>query len=206
MKKLILGALVTLLSASAMAANTSLSYLYGEDFKTGDAERNTLRVESMAKNDYGLLFGRVDVGSFDQNSTVNTRVLGHLDIYKGWHLAGQLQNTAGVNVKTYGLGYSEFKKDGYWGVDFGLVDSNFYDGGYQTFAYFKQPIWGPFKLEGFVEYYSPNSGHNTLLAQPSVMLEYKQFAVGVEQQIYINKFGVKNLDESLYQLKAKYTF
>jgi hypothetical protein len=189
----------------AEAATASISYLQGDGYASGDNTRNTVRLDALAVKDWGMVYGRVDVLSFDdRNSSVVTRGIGHYG--HGWHLAGQLQNQRGVSQSVAGAGYSSFGKDSSWFVDLGRMSSSYYGDSTHAFGYASRE-WGNWQLGGWVEVIQPDKDFQ-LNAGSQISLTYKiyQVRLGVEQQRYINKNGVQGLDEVVNQGVVKWNF
>ena len=185
----------------ADAAQSSVSYLHGDGYASGDDTRNTLRLDALTVKDWGMLYGRVDVLSFDdRNSSVVTRGIGHYG--HGWHLAGQLQNQRGISQSSAGFGYSAKG----WFVDVYRMSSSYYGDSTHAFGYASRD-WGNWQLGGWIEIIQPDSNFQ-LNAGSQISLTYKvgEFRVGVEQQRYINKSGIRGLDESVNQLMVKWEF
>lgn len=58
----------------AEAAQASVSYLHGDGYASRDDTRNTVRLDALAVKDWGMVYGRADIASFDDaNSSVFTR-------------------------------------------------------------------------------------------------------------------------------------
>lgn len=206
MKKYILGLLTSFFVMGSTFGSSTFSYLYGDGYVTGDKQRNIIRFTG--SESYGIvdLFGRVDIGSFDGKSSLNTRLLGRLNVANGWGVSTQLQNANEVNVGVIGIGYTHKEKDNYWLIDVGRSSSNCYDSGTHFFGYLNKRLYNSFYLEGFAEFSALDKGVNILLTQPSIMYRFKHVGVGIEQQIYRNKFGVEGLDESVSQFKVQLFF
>jgi hypothetical protein len=189
----------------ADAAQASVSYLHGDGYASGDDTRNIVRFDALAVKDWGMVYGRADLLSFDdRNSNVVTRGIGHYG--RGWHLAGQIQNQKGVSQTSAGLGYSRFGKDASWFVDLQRMSSNYYGDSTHAFGYASRD-WGNWQLGGWVEVIQPDSNFQ-LNAGSQISLTYKINSVrlGVEQQRYINKNGINGLDEVVNQGVIKWTF
>jgi hypothetical protein len=189
----------------ADAAQASVSYLHGDGYASGDDTRNIVRFDALAVKDWGMVYGRADLLSFDdRNSNVVTRGIGHYG--RGWHLAGQIQNQKGVSQTSAGLGYSRFGKDASWFVDLQRMSSNYYGDSTHAFGYASRD-WGNWQLGGWVEVIQPDSNFQ-LNAGSQISLTYKINSVrlGVEQQRYINKNGINGLDEVVNQMLIKWSF
>jgi hypothetical protein len=189
----------------AEAATASISYLHGDGYASGDNTRNTVRLDALAVKDWGMVYGRVDVSSYDdRNSNVITRGIGHYG--KGVHLAGQLQNQRGVSQSVAGAGYSSFGKDSSWFVDIGRMSSSYYGDSTHAFGYGSRE-WGNWQLSGWLEVIQPDKNFQ-LNAGSQISVTYKLGGVrlGVEQQRYINKHGIQGLDEVVNQGVVKWNF
>ena len=189
----------------AEAATASISYLQGDGYASGDNTRNTVRLDALAVKDWGMVYGRVDVSSFDdRNSNITTRGIGHYG--KGLHLAVQLQNQKSVSQSVAGAGYSSFGKDSSWFVDLGRMSSSYYGDSTHAFGYASRD-WGNWQLSGWIEVIQPDKDLQ-LNAGSQISVTYKLGGVrlGVEQQRYINKFGVQGLDEVVNQGVVKWSF
>jgi hypothetical protein len=185
----------------ADAAQASVSYLHGDGYASGDDTRNTVRLDALTVKDWGMLYGRVDVLSFDdRNSSVVTRGIVHYG--HGWHLAGQLQNQRGISQSSAGLGYSAKG----WFVDLQRMSSSYYGDSTHAFGYASRD-WGNWQLGGWIEIIQPDKDFQ-LNAGSQISVTYKvgKFRVGVEQQRYINKNGIRGLDESVNQFMLKWEF
>jgi hypothetical protein len=185
----------------ADAAQASVSYLHGDGYASGDDTRNTVRLDALTVKDWGMLYGRVDVLSFDdRNSSVVTRGIGHYG--KGLHFSGQLQNQRGISQSSAGFGYSAKG----WFVDVYRMSSSYYGDSTHAFGYASRD-WGNWQLGGWVEVIQPDKDFQ-LNAGSQISVTYKvgEFRVGVEQQRYINKNGIRGLDESVNQFMIKWEF
>jgi hypothetical protein len=154
-----------------------------------------------------MIYGRADATSFDdKRSTVFTRVIGHYG--HGLHLAGQLQNQTGISQTSAGVGYSSFTKDTSWFIDIYRMSSNYYGDSTTTFMYGSYKPHDRVKFDTFVETIIPDVRMQQVwFMQPSINYRiYDNLWVGVEQQRYINKSGVKGLDEVVNQVKVKWEF
>lgn len=193
-------------SDSEAVTKGSVSYLHGDGYVTGDDTRNVTRFDVMNINQYGLVYGRADIlSSDDRNSSVLTRVIGHYG--HGVHLAGQMQNQNKVSQTSVGLGYSAFGKDYGYFVDVYKTASSYYGDSAHLFAYGSVTIGERYKVDGFVEVLSPTKGDDVYFAQPSISYRLLDGVwIGIEQQRYFNKNGVKGLDEVVNQFKVKWEF
>jgi hypothetical protein len=205
----LLGLLVGLATCSTKseAAQSSISYLHGDGYVSGDNTRNTVRIDTLAIKDWGLLYGRADVLSFDDsNSSISTRGIGHYG--HGLHLAGQLQNQKGVSQSSAGVGYSSFSKDSSWFVDVYKMQSNYYGDSIHWFNYYSRNLGENYKATGFIEYIKPENKNlePVTFSQASILRKVSNVWVGVEHQRYFNKGSVKGLDESVNQLLIKWDF
>ena len=204
--------LVGVFSAGIMASNeaesaqSSLSYLHGDGYASGDNTRNTLRIDTLAVKEWGMIYGRADVASFDdRNSTTYTRGIGHY--MHGVHLAGQLQNQRGISQSSVGVGYSKFGKDESGFIDFYLASSNYYGDSAHVFGYYSR-TFGAYKFNGFIELILPTKGHldTVTFSQAQALRKVGDVWVGVEHQRYFNKNGITGLDENVNQLLVKWEF
>jgi hypothetical protein len=185
---------------------TSLSYLAGEGYVTGEHQRNIISFDTIKAGDIGLLYANVDLQSFTGTKSSNvSRVVGHLG--NGFHLAGQLQNTAGYSNTNIGIGYNWFTPKGFAGIDvYRRADSLKGDGNY-VFIFGKHILGSGFSIDGFVDISITDTNQRQLLAQPAIMYNVtKSFGIGLEQQLYIDKNYVRGLDESVTQLKLMYSW
>jgi hypothetical protein len=190
----------------AEAAQSSVSVLYGDGYKTGEVNRHTIRFDTLAVKDWGMLYGRVDAVSFgDDNSNVFTRGIAHYG--RGLHLSGQLQNQRNISQSSAGIGYSEFGKGSSWFVDFYRMSSNFYGDSNHAFIYADR-AFGKYKINGFIEYIQPEEKTLYPITFSQISFSYKvsDFNIGVEHHRYFNKFGISGLDESVNQIKLVYNF
>jgi hypothetical protein len=189
----------------AEAAQSSVSYLHGDGYASGDNTRNTIRFDTLAIKDWGMVYGRADVLSFDdRNSSLTTRIVGHYG--RGLHFAGQLQNQKGISQSSAGFGYSSFGKTQSWFVDLYRMQSNYYGDSLHTFAYGSQ-TFGNWQLSGWLETLQPEGVLDfSIGSQMSVTYKVMGVQVGVEHQRYFNKNGIKGLDEAVNQGVIKWTF
>jgi hypothetical protein len=189
----------------ADAAQASVSYLHGDGYASGDDTRNTIRLDALAVKDWGMVYGRADVLSFDDgNSNIVTRGVGHYG--HGWHLAGQLQNQKGISQSSAGFGYSDFGKQSSWFVDLQRMSSSYYGDSTHAFGYASR-AWGNWQLGGWIEVIQPDSNFQLNAgSQISVTYKINSVRVGIEQQRYINKNGINGLDESVNQFMLKWEF
>jgi hypothetical protein len=185
----------------------SASFLHGDGYVTGDDTRNIARFDVTHINKDVLLYGRADLSSFDdRNSSINTRMIGHYNTGFGFDLAGQYQNANKTSVSSIGLGVKSIAKDHMVLLDVYKQSHNVLGDATQVFAYVKSPEYNGFFFDGFVDtaFYK---NVTVVLAQPSVMYKMtNSLNIGVEYQLYYNKFGYDGLDESVPQAKLKYTF
>ena len=191
----------------ADAAQASISYLHGDGYASGDDTRNTLRLDALAVKDWGMIYGRADVASFDdRNSNIYTRGIGHY--LHGVHLAGQLQNQRGISQSSIGVGYSKFGKDESGFLDFYIASSSYYGDSAHVFGYLNRNIGQSYRLSGFVELIMPTKGHldPVTFSQAQALKKVGDVWVGVEHQRYFNKNGIRGLDESVNQLLVKWEF
>lgn len=206
---MLLGLLVGLMVCpdKAEGAASSVSYLHGDGYASGDNTRNTVRLDALAVKDWGMVYGRVDSTSFDDGSSnVFTRFIGHGG--SGLHIAGQLQNQPRISQSSVGAGYNSFGKDRSWFVDLYKLNSNYYGDGYHGFGYYSKNIGRSYRAVGFVEFLSPENKNFQPVTFSQVSFQRKVIDVwiGVEHQRYFNKNGVKGLDESVNQLMIKWEF
>ena len=191
----------------AEAAQSSISYVHGDGYVSGDNTRNSLRIDTLAVKEWGLLYGRADVLSFDDgNSNLITRGIGHYG--HGLHLAGQLQNQKGISQSSAGVGYSNFSKDSSWFTDLYKMQSNYYGDSFHWFSYYSRNFGENYKATGFIEYVKPENKNlePVTFSQISVLRKVSGVWAGVEHQRYFNKNSVKGLDESVNQLLIKWDF
>lgn len=198
-------------STEAEAQTTgSISYLHGDGYASGDNTRNTIRFDVLNLNKYGLLYGRADNTSMDDgNSQTITRILGHLNIGYGLHLAVQSQNQARSSATSVGFGYDLISKPITFGLDINRLSSNFYGDSTHLFSFWRTDDLYGFYTEGHLDYIMPDHGQNVLFAQPSIMYKtpsFESLSFGLEYQIYENKSGIRGLQESVPQFKLKYLF
>lgn len=190
------------------ATQGSVSYVHGDGYISGDTTRNTTRFDVRKVSSLGVIYGRADaISSDDRNSSILTRVIGHYHL--GWHGAVQLQNQDKVSQTGTGFGYSDFRKCSSWFVDMYRMSSNYYGDGYQLFGYGNYKFSESIKFDGFIELTKPESGQfdSVLFAQPSLMYQVHEGVwLGVEQQRYFNKAGIRGLDEVVNQVKVKWEF
>lgn len=192
-------------SKDADAAQSSISYLHGDGYVSGDKTRNVVMFDTTKVGEYGLVYARGDVSSMDDgNATLNSRIIGHLGT--SLHLAWQAQNSTGVSNTAIGIGYDKIGKTTSWGIDVARLSSNAYGDGIHYFGFVKTPLVGNLYFDGWAEYFQREKGVNVLFMQPSVMYQLGDWSVGVEYQVAYNKNGVENLDESVPQVKLKMVF
>jgi hypothetical protein len=92
---------------SAEFNRTSLSYLAGDGYVSGEHQRNIISFDAIRKTKRTLLYANVDLQSFsDKASNPVSRIVFHIG--DKWHLAGQVQNGAGYSNTNVGVGYSYF--------------------------------------------------------------------------------------------------
>ncbi len=185
---------------------TTISYLAGDGYVSGESQRNIVSFDAIKSGSKGLVYANVDVQGFTaKQSSLVSRVVGHLG--EGLHIAGQLQNAQGYSNTNIGIGYNWFNRNGFAGVDvYRRADSLKGDGSY-VFFFGRTMFANGVSLDGFVDIVVPDYGQTQWLAQPSIMYHFnKSFSVGIEQQLYLNKGYVKGLDESVSQIKLTYGF
>lgn len=194
-----------LLHDADAATQSSVSYLHGDGYASGDDTRNNLRFDATKVGDYGMVYGRADVSSFDDaNSIINTRVIGHAGV--GVHLAGQVVNANRVSNTSVGVGYSQLTKGYRYGIDVYKMQSNAYGDGIHTFAFAAFPIAYGFEYDGFIEHIARSEGAAITFGQSALNYRIDNMLVGAEWQHAINKNGIKGLNESAPQLRVKWEF
>lgn len=200
-------AIVSLISNDADAAEfsrTSISYLAGDGYVTGEHQRNVISFDAIRKTEKTLIYANVDLQSFtDKASNPVSRVVLHLN--DGLHVAGQLQNSAGYSNANIGFGYDYFNSSGFFGFDvYRRVDSSVGDGSY-VFVFSRYSISSSIYFDGFIDLSIPDKGQQQLLTQPSLMYNFdKNTSIGIEYQIYLNKGYVIHKDEYVPQLKINF--
>ena len=186
----------------------SASLLHGDGYVTGDDTRNIARFDVTHIDENVLFYGRTDISSFDDaNSSINTRLLGHYHVKQaGLDIAGQYQNANKVSASSFGVGYKKLAKDYMILTDVYVQSNSMLGDGIQLFAYVNTPSVFGFYFDGFID----NTFYKDVtvtLAQPSVMYKFTEnLNLGVEYQLYWNKFGNDGLDETVPQAKLKWKF
>jgi hypothetical protein len=86
------------------------------------------------------------------------------------------------------------------------MSSSYYGDSTHAFGYASRD-WGNWQLGGWIEVIQPDKNFQ-LNAGSQISLTYKigEFRVGIEQQRYFNKNGIKGLDESVNQFMLKWEF
>jgi hypothetical protein len=183
---------------------TTISYLAGDGYVTGEHQRNIISLDTINAGSLGLLYANIDLQSFTDSKAYSvSRIVGHLGT--GLHLAGQLQNAQGYSNTNLGIGYDWFTNKGFIGADVYYRTDNIMGDGVYVFGFTKINLSDNFTFDGFIDVSTPNKGQAQWLAQPSIMYQFnKSFSAGIEQQLYLNKGYVKGLDESVPQLKLTY--
>jgi hypothetical protein len=183
---------------------TTISYLAGDGYVTGEHQRNIISLDTINAGSIGLLYANIDLQSFNNSKAYSvSRIVGHLGT--GLHLAGQLQNAQGYSNTNAGIGYDWFTSNGFVGVDVYYRTDNLRGDGVYLFGFTKFNLDDNFTFDGFIDVSIPNQGQAQWLAQPSIMYNFnKSFSIGIEQQLYLNKGYVKGLDESVPQIKITY--
>jgi hypothetical protein len=183
---------------------TTISYLAGDGYVTGEHQRNIISLDTINAGSIGLLYANIDLQSFNNSKAYSvSRIVGHFGT--GLHLAGQLQNAQGYSNTNAGIGYDLFTSNGFVGVDVYYRTDNLRGDGVYLFGFTKVRLDDNFTFDGFIDVSAPNQGQAQWLAQPSIMYNFnKSFSIGIEQQLYLNKGYVKGLDESVPQIKITY--
>jgi hypothetical protein len=183
---------------------TTISYLAGDGYVTGEHQRSILSIDTINAGSAGLLYANIDLQSFTGPKAYSvSRIVGHLGT--GLHLAGQLQNAQGYSNTNVGLGYDRFTSNGFIGADVYYRTDNLRGDGVYLFGFARVDLGNDFAFDGFIDVSAPNQGQAQWLAQPSIMYSFnKSFSAGIEQQLYLNKGYVKGLDESVPQIKLTY--
>jgi hypothetical protein len=191
-------------SDAADFQHTTVAYLAGDGYVTGEHQRNIISIDTINAGGIGLLYANIDLQSFNNSKAYSvSRIVGHLG--DGLHLAGQIQNAQGYSNTNVGLGYDWFASNGFVGADVYYRTDNLRGDGVYLFCFTKFKLDDNFTFDGFIDVSTPNQGQAQWLAQPSVMYNFnKSFSAGIEQQLYLNKGYVKGLDESVPQLKLTY--
>jgi hypothetical protein len=183
---------------------TTISYLAGDGYVTGEHQRNIISLDTINAGRLGLLYANIDLQSFNDSKSYSvSRIVGHLGT--GLHLAGQIQNSQGYSNTNAGIGYDWFIPSGFVGADVYYRTDNLRGDGVYVFGFARVDIGNNFTFDGFIDVSTPNKGEAQWLAQPSIMYNFnKSLSAGIEQQLYLNKGYVKGLDESVPQLKIMY--
>jgi hypothetical protein len=183
---------------------TTLSYLAGDGYVTGEHQRSIISLDTINAGNVGLVYANIDLQSFNDSKSYSvSRIVGHLGA--GLHLAGQIQNAQGYSNTNTGIGYDWFIPSGVAGVDVYYRTDNMRGDGVYVFGFTKVNLSNNFSFDGFIDVSAPNQGQAQWLAQPSIMYSFnKSFSAGIEQQLYLNKGYVKGLDESVPQIKLTY--
>jgi hypothetical protein len=194
-------------SDAADFQRTTLSYLAGDGYVTGEHQRNIVSIDTIKVGSTGLLYENVDLQSFTGHEAYNvSRVVGHLGT--GLHLAGQDQNAQGYSNTNVGMGYDLFTSNGFVGTDVYYRTDNLMGDGVYVFGFARTNFGNNLIFDGFIDVSAPNKPNKVevqWLAHPSIMCNFnKSFSTGIEQQLYLNKGYVKGRDESVPQLKIMY--
>lgn len=219
---------------AATWSSSNVQLLKGNDYELGDKNRTILTYENALGFDYGDSFFFIDVtepldkgtnyySEFSPRFSLSKITGSNMSsgIIKDVMIATTLEMGDGVRGTLVGIGLP-LDIDG-----FAFANANFYlrkserdfateqtKNGYQLTLTWKKPFSiGSTKLsfEGFLDYAFGESGgsnpkEDNLITAPRLLVVLGTFEVGVEYQIWKNKFGVKGVDENVAQLMAKWNF
>lgn len=221
--------LLCLISSTYAAkwSETTVSYLSGDGYKTAADEKEQYEIMTLQHAsgwEYGDNFFFTDISKLNSKNISNyteitsrfssSKILKqeYTGIIKDYLLALNLETPTGIKrTQLYGLGldlnldFLDFLQ-----VNFFIRDDMNTDGTSSQVTLVWKKSWEmvtqKFIFQGFLDYTteegdSANKKESYLLAQPQfVWVATNNFHIGVEQQFWSNKFGIKDLDESLTQL------
>jgi nucleoside-specific outer membrane channel protein Tsx len=217
-------------------SNTNVQLLNGSDFELGADNRTIFTIENATGWKYGDTFFFMDVTDpFDtKDSSIYAEFSPRLSlskltgkklsygIVKDVMVASTLETGEGVRGYLLGVGLPldipgfAFANVNLYGRKseraFAAQDTD--TGGQVTLTWNRPFSIGSAKLnfEGFFDYaFSENGGsspkEDNIVAAPRLMLNLgKNIQVGIEQQIWRNKFGIDGVDEDATQAIVKWTF
>jgi len=222
-------------TAQAATWNSSnVQLLKGNSYELGDESRTILTYENALGFDYGDSFFFIDVTEpFGEGTSYYSEFSPRFSLskitgsdlssgmIKDVMIATTLELGQGVRGKLIGVGLP-LNIDG-----FAFADVNFYlrksdrdfatdqtDMGYQLTLVWKRPFSiGSAKMsfEGFFDYaFGEDSGSapkkNNIITAPRLLMNLGSVEVGIEYQIWRNKFGIDGVDENVAQIMAKWVF
>ncbi len=222
-------------SAQAATWNSSnVQLLKGNSYELGPEDRTILTYENALGFDYGDSFFFIDVTEpFDEGTSYYSEFSPRFSLskmtgsdlssgmIKDVMIATTLEMGDGVRGTLIGVGLP-LNIDG-----FAFANVNFYlrkserdfaavqtDNGYQLTLTWKKPFSiGSTKMsfEGFLDYaFGEDSGsapkENNIITAPRLLVTLGTFEVGIEYQIWKNKFGVDGVDENVAQAMVKWNF
>lgn len=226
---------LALTPAQAATWNSSnVQLLKGNSYELGDENRTILTYENALGFDYGDSFFFIDVTEpFDDGTSYYSEFsprfsLGKISgsdmsygIIKDVMISTTLEMGEGVRATLVGVGLP-LNLDG-----FAFANVNFYlrkserdfatdqtDMGYQLTLTWNRPFSigsTKFTFEGFLDYaFGEDSGSapkkNNIITAPRLLVNLGNVDVGIEYQIWRNKFGIDGVDENVAQIMAKWKF
>ncbi len=219
--------------SAATWSSSNVELLKGNNYELGATDRTILTYENALGFDYGDSFFFVDVteptgsGTSFYSEFSPRFSLGKISgsdmsfgVVKDVMIATTLEMGDGVHAKLIGIGLP-LKLDG-----FAFADVNFYlrksyndafgssDPGMQLTLVWKRPFsigstkWS---FEGFLDYAFGEDGGdnpktNNIITAPRLLMNLGSVEVGVEYQIWRNKFGIDGVDENVAQAMVKWVF
>lgn len=219
---------------AATWSSSNVQLLKGNSYELGDSSRTIFTYENALGFDYGDSFFFIDVTEpFDSGTSFYSEFSPRFSLskmtgsdmssgaIKDVMIATTLEMGDGVRGTLIGVGLP-LKLDG-----FAFADVNFYlrkserdfaavqtDTGMQLTLVWKRPFsigstqWS---FEGFFDYaFGEDSGSapkkNNIITAPRLLMNLGSVEVGIEYQIWKNKFGVDGVDENVAQVMAKWVF
>jgi hypothetical protein len=188
------------------AAQSSITAVYGDGYVTGEKEKTTLRFDTLAVKEWGMVYGRADFASPAHSDYANVFVRGIGHMGRGLHLGAQIQGQKALSQTSLGAGYSDFTKDVSWFIDVYRMSSSYYGDSNHLFAYVSKQ-WDKVQLNGFIEVTQPDHHFEPVtFSQAAMTYKIGEVRIGIEHQRYFNKLGIKGLDEAVNQAVLKWEF
>lgn len=225
----------TISTQAADWSSSNIQFLTGGTYELGNKNRNIITYENSLGWKYGDSFFFVDITDpFDTGTTYYSEFAPRFSVgamsgkklsfgpVKDLMVATTLEMGNGTRGYLVGVGLPlELPGFAFANVnvyarqserDFAPKDTD--TGGQVTLTWNRPFSLGSTKwnFEGFLDYAFGEDGgtvpkEDNLVAAPRLMLNLgKTFQVGIEQQIWRNKFGIKNVDEDVTQAMVKWTF
>ncbi|GLX79502.1 ion channel protein Tsx [Thalassotalea insulae] len=208
--------------AEVLWSDISATLLQGNDYEVGDNNRTVFTFEHAAGYSWGdsfLFVDRLHSNNGDRETYAEFSPRWQLSNYQNDFLENiYLATTAevGENFTNYLIGVGTNLKIPhflYFKANFYHKNNDFGDNAMQSTLSWAVPI-GPLMYDGFIDYVSSTDDSHTTMNLTS-QLKYNigeamnlknKFYIGIEYVFWLNKYGIKDVDENNVNLLVKYHF